>query len=363
MRRTSRIYFTNSVNPQKLIKISKFLQDYRNALNYSIALFWARKDFDNHLSPKEVTDRIIGRFGYGVVFAQAATKQAKEIVLSQKERKEKTMPRVKSYSAQLNMNFGKIQSFKGSFDFCVPLKAGLSGKMRQSLIIPFNKTKHLNKFLDNGWTIGNSFRLGKNDNGIYTDIIVEKERPPLKKEGKLIGIDRGYRVPLAASDGQIIGKDLKQKIESLGYRRKTAHYLIETEMNRAIKKLNLTHIHSIAMEDLDKVKHYSRGKFSRRVNRLLSFWLYKKLGNRLQQICEENGVRIILKDPSYTSQRCYLCGNIDRRNRRGDKFLCLKCGHADDADHNASMNLEYLGMTGAYSLRSINKVLEANRGT
>ncbi|HIH96586.1 MAG TPA: hypothetical protein HA348_03785 [Thermoplasmata archaeon] len=44
---------------------------------------------------------------------------------------------------------------------------------------------------------------------------------------------------------------------------------------------------------------------------------------------------------------------MDRRNRRGERFLCLRCGHETNADCNASRNLEALGLAGVYSLRSL----------
>ncbi len=96
-----------------------------------------------------------------------------------------------------------------------------------------------------------------------------------------------------------------------------------------------------------------RGRFSRGVNRLLSFWHYARVGNRLEQICEELGISVYRKDPWKTSQRCPECGNIDRRNRRGANFLCLRCGHVDNADHAGAKNLEFLGLAGGYSLRSL----------
>jgi hypothetical protein len=39
-------------------------------------------------------------------------------------------------------------------------------------------------------------------------------------------------------------------------------------------------------------------------------------------------------------------------NRRGDRFLCVECGHTDHADFNAAKNLEELAMAGIYGFRS-----------
>lgn len=46
-------------------------------------------------------------------------------------------------------------------------------------------------------------------------------------------------------------------------------------------------------------------------------------------------------DPRYTSQRCSQCGHIEKDNRESQAvFLCKACGHADNADTNASENIK-----------------------
>ncbi|WP_257230144.1 transposase [Acinetobacter sp. YH12049] len=41
---------------------------------------------------------------------------------------------------------------------------------------------------------------------------------------------------------------------------------------------------------------------------------------------------------SYTSQECASCGHTHPDNRKNqDRFNCVSCGHADNADHNASI--------------------------
>jgi len=102
---------------------------------------------------------------------------------------------------------------------------------------------------------------------------------------------------------------------------------------------------------MKRVKSGTRGTFSRRLNRRLSHWLYASIARRLEQYCEEYGVRLEKKDPYKTSQYCRSCGKWDRRNRRGDRFKCVHCGYSDHADHNAAHNLEFLGLAGVYGLR------------
>jgi IS605 OrfB family transposase len=221
------------------------------------------------------------------------------------------------------------------------------------LTIPFNRTNHFQKFIGDGWELSRSARLGRDGNRIFLDIIFEKERPPLRSVGDVVGLDRGLNCMLATSKGQMIGTELKEKIRRGGKRRKSWHHYIETETNRLVKQLDLDGIRLISLERLKNVKRGTRKTFSRNMNRLLSFWRYAKVGERLQQRCETLGIQVSSKNPWKTSQRCSVCGNIDRRNRRGSSFQCTSCHHVSDADINAARNLEALGLAGEYSLRSL----------
>jgi len=57
--------------------------------------------------------------------------------------------------------------------------------------------------------------------------------------------------------------------------------------------------------------------------------------------------RLIEVNPKHTSQRCTECGFTDEGNRQAQAhFKCLACGHKDNADVNAALNILALG-TGA----------------
>ncbi len=304
----------------------------------------------SNLLPKDVTDTISERFMTTARLSQCIGKQAKEIVASQREKskRKQRMPRLKSHVANLDGRFIVIENFDGHFDMCIKTGSGVP-----KMVIPFNLTKHANKFRDTGWLLSNSIRLGYDRIGVFIDLIFEKEKPPLRQSGNVLGMDRGYNCMIACSDGQMIGKELKEKIKKGGKRRKSYHHFIETETNRYLKQLDTDNVKLIALEELKNVKANKRGKFSRNINRLLSFWHYAKVGKRLKCFCEEKGICTAPKSPWKTSQRCSVCGNIDRRNRRGERFLCLECASEMNADYNASRNLELLGLAGVYSLRSL----------
>jgi len=350
MRRTSKVYL-RCLNQGKVETIKEFLDEYQNAVNYTVSRLWSEQNIiSKNLLDKAFTDAISERFDITARLSQCVGKQAKEIVSSQKElsKRKQRLPRFKSHTANLDSRFVMIEEFKGHFDMCIKTSSGIP-----NMVIPFNWTSHTNKFRKDGWLLGNSIRMGYDKSGIFIDLIFEKPKPPLKTEGNIEGMDRGYNIMLAVSDGQRLGETLKPLIKKGGKRRKTWHHYIETETNRCLKELNTDNIKLIAIENLKKVKANKRGKFSRKMNRLLSFWLYARVGTRLEQLCEERGIALSLKNPWKTSQRCSECGNIDRRNRKGEMFLCLSCNYKENADDNASKNLKALGLAGVYSLRSL----------
>jgi len=43
--------------------------------------------------------------------------------------------------------------------------------------------------------------------------------------------------------------------------------------------------------------------------------------------------------PEYTSQRCPVCGHIERANRHKKRFKCRECEHQDHADRGAGISV------------------------
>lgn len=54
------------------------------------------------------------------------------------------------------------------------------------------------------------------------------------------------------------------------------------------------------------------------------------------------GSELVAVPPFHTSQTCAACGEVDPESRKGcgRLFACTRCGHEDDADHNASIEIE-----------------------
>jgi putative transposase len=60
----------------------------------------------------------------------------------------------------------------------------------------------------------------------------------------------------------------------------------------------------------------------------------------LEEKAKERGRLVVPVDPRHTSQRCSVCGHTDPGNRPSQElFLCLSCGHTENADVNAAKNI------------------------
>jgi len=345
MRRSSRV-FLNDLNASKTAKLVAFLLLCHDVTQYFVDLFWQRQDTSSDLADIATVHRATERFGITTRLGQALAKQAKELLRAGRERNGKK-PRIRRHTVTLYSHFVKIEAFDGAFDLAVKLIG--SGAPR--MVIPVNGTKHLNEKLDAGWKVGNSIRLGRVGDRLFIDFLLEKPRPKLKPDGKVVGFDSNYKNGFVFSDGQQVGAEAYELIRSFSKRRKHTHEAVKSLVFAALKKVDFSAIKLLAIEDLKKVRHDTRGKFLRLHNRRLSHWLYASVADWLQRRCEELGVRLERKDPWKTSQRCAVCGKWDRRSRKGDEFKCVHCGHADHADRNASKNLEFLGLAGIYGFR------------
>lgn len=345
MRRSSRV-FLGDLNTGKTTRLVTFLALCHDVTQYFVDLFWQRQDTSSSLADIDTIHRATERFGITTRLGQALAKQAKELLRAGRERSNRK-PRIRRHTVTLYSHFVTIEEFFGAFDLAVKLIG--SGAPR--MVIPVRSTKHLNKKLNAGWKIGNSIRLGRIGDWLFIDFMLEKPRPKLKDEGRVVGLDSNYKNGLVLSDGQQVGAEAYGLINSFGRRRKRTHAVVKSLVFAALKKIDLGTVRMLVVEELKRVRHSTRGKFPRSLNRRLSHWLYASVADWLQRRCEESGVRLERKDPWKTSQRCAVCGKWDRRSRRNDSFKCVHCGHTDHADHNASKNLEFLGLAGAYGLR------------
>ena len=355
MRRSSRVYL-NDLNPGKTALISEFLHLAHDITQYFVDLFWQRGDGSSVLADLETVHKGCERFGISTRLSQAFAKQAKEAVRGVNRRwkeddsSKKWKPRLRNHTVNLCYHFVTIEPYNpedGLFDYAI----NLGGAGVPQLIVPCKSTKHLNSKLKDGWKLGNSIRLGRDGSRLWVDFILEKPKPQARTQGEVLGIDSNYKAGLVTSAAQFIGKELHYRIQEFSRRQRNTHEEIRSIMFHALKGLDLSDVRLLCIEALKYVRFDTRGKFPRAQNRRMSHWFYKAYSTWLKQHCEELGIQFEKKGPWKTSQCCSSCGKWDRRNRKGDTFCCIYCGHQDHADLNAAKVIKILGLAGVYGLR------------
>lgn len=192
-------------------------------------------------------------------------------------------------------------------------------------------------------------------------------------KGKVLGVDLGMHALYKDSEGgeyryprvqrvrrrhAYDRRTLQEKGTRSAHRRLKAmkrreERFIRDVDHRAAKRLADTPgIGVIAFEDLARIRRLARKgtRTSKHRRNMLNQWPFSQLQEFTAYKAAAKGIRVVMVDPAYTSQRCNRCGYVDKRNRDRARFDCLRCGHSDDADHNAALNirdraLQSLGQT------------------
>jgi transposase len=64
------------------------------------------------------------------------------------------------------------------------------------------------------------------------------------------------------------------------------------------------------------------------------------LKNEVEHIARKYDIAVSTVHASYTSKMCPVCGCIEDENRPTQElFSCIECGHGDNADVNAAINI------------------------
>jgi IS605 OrfB family transposase len=323
-------------NKDKLAKLNLFVSEYTRVVNLIIDDLWKNQLFRGTFCPQNILNSLNTWLRSRT--RQCAGKQALSIIKTQRKRKIK--PLFSGKSIELDQRLIEIQDGKKSlFDLWIKFK--VFGN-RQTFYVPSKKHYHYNLFEDCNKKKSVTLRARSGD--LYLDVYFER---PVRYRfvGRSIGIDCGYKKLAITSDGQVVGKNLEQKIDKINRKKQGSkafkRSLIERNqyIDKEIKKIKLEDISNVVVENLKSIKYRSKGKIRKQFNNKLQRWVYPYFLNRLGQRCEAVGVQYRKVDPSYTSQTCNLCGFVHKSNRVSEKFKCGSCGHTNDADLNASLNI------------------------
>ena len=184
--------------------------------------------------------------------------------------------------------------------------------------------------------------------------VKEPERIPQKD---ILGIDRGIKNIAVCSNNMFLNSKkllniknkyrwLRGKLQSKGTRSaKRLLTKVRDRENRFVKDCN----HCISKQlvalpfdtfVLEKLAIKKSKKLGRNFNKSLGGWSWRQLDTFLTYKALLAGKRVEYVDPRYTSQKCSVCGTIDKRNRLSvSSFECTNCSFTLSADLNASRNI------------------------
>ena len=229
--------------------------------------------------------------------------------------------------------------------------------------------------------------IKKETDGWYISFCCEKEIVVPENEMPTVGIDRGISetLVLSSSENSLSNielnlpkqcKELRDRIKVLQRRLRLKKKFSENwkKLQQQIRKLHskiarirhdflhkassyIAKNHSyISLEDL-KIKNMSKSakgtldkkgrnvKAKSGLNREILFQGWGIFANQLKYKSEWNGGHLELINPKFTSTRCSECLYNNKLNRSKKKFECLNCNFVEDADKNASKNIDRVGRT------------------
>jgi putative transposase len=223
--------------------------------------------------------------------------------------------------------------------------------------------------------IGNpkTLTVKKEADGWYVILSCEVEKPePLPETGKVVGIDLGLHHLVATSDGEFLGdiESLKRDARKLktaqravcrkakgSNRRKVAVQFLarrsqdlqrrrKAQLDRITRKL-INKYDVIIIEALKVVQLINLGGNDAQGRGLRRNWRQAAIGILIHMLvykAAEAGRLVIKVDPRGTSQECSVCGAIVPKGLSTRVHRCTCCGHVQDRDVNAAVNVLARGL-------------------
>ncbi len=127
------------------------------------------------------------------------------------------------------------------------------------------------------------------------------------------------------------------------YQWQTAKKIVQKSDAIAIEDLQISNMIKRCKPKYDEKtgRFLKNGQSAKRaLNRLIADASWYSLTQKIEYMAAKSGKIVLRVNPRHTSQECSVCHHIDPDNREGEKFLCTNCGHVDDANFQASLNIK-----------------------
>lgn len=337
----------------KLTVLQDVLQEYGRVVNVFIKHFW---DLEKLPTKGELLKPIVdlpGDTWLSTRLRKVAAREAISMVVGSRKRwgTKAVRPTHRGRTMYVSSTIARLEPAKAASEFDAWLVLRCIGE-KVALDLPIQYHKHFNRLSARGKRL-ESFVITASS----VTFAFEVETGPKRTLGTPIGVDTGINTLAALSDGRRLGLDTKPLVERIkrcqhGSKGQTkARRALKQRMDEAAKDVTATPgLRLVVAERLTNLNHRTkqRRRLGPSTRRSLGAWAYRYWLGRLESRCEDNRVVFRSVPPQYTSQRCSACGHIERGNRSGEAFLCLKCGYGGNADTNAAKNILDRFLTGPY---------------
>ena len=168
----------------------------------------------------------------------------------------------------------------------------------------------------------------------------ESETPLSKRERKF-GVSK-YGVRYAAAQKRAAKASAKLTNIRRDSQHQISRFLADANALVVVEDLrvkNMTASAAGTTEEPGKAVAQKRG-----LNREILSQGWAALRTMIEYKCAWGGGKMIAVPPHYTSRTCAQCGKEAAESRKAQKFRCVFCGHADDADVNAAKNILARGL-------------------
>lgn len=316
----------------------------------------------------------INKFGFERLFSLALSKRNRII-----KHYQKNVIEFNSLTFSGRCRKIDIISYNKNYNSIINSFVSLSGLNRKSFDIPikFNKNYHGNmkdyhkKTNDYEYTI----TFNEKDKQVNVHICKDGKRyiPTVDNGSNIVGIDVNVKHNLfSLSNGECydynrklvndfcklstyldkvkekqgkeykVGRCYQLKLDKLREKMVKSNQQLISNMCKTLRSNGITHI---VMENLNNGfgKSYIKDKNNEDINfnRIVNFLRISNLKNEFEHIGRKYDIAVSTVQSYYTSKMCPICGCIEDENRiNQEDFSCIECGHSENADINAAINIK-----------------------
>jgi len=351
-------------DPSSLYKLVEFLRAYRNWTQYVVDEIWSLRHIPSMRELHHRFYKILRKQGFRAHHCHKIERRAREVVKAVKKNNG-SKPVLRKLTARLDYQDYKLDIINKTVRIAV-----LNGEWIELRLQWYS---YLDRYFNNSWKL-KEILVSYRDNEIWVYLAFEKE-VVLKKPRTVMGIDINFSnitytiidmngrlitmgtIPFNGLKRALAHRIISEKIMSKYPRkwryvkgikevirrhgRRARNILIDSchYISRGIVEIAREYDALIVLEDLNKLKNRVNG--SRRFNKKLMLWAYRRIQAYIHYKALIEGLDVVYVDPRGTSKTSPLGGELSFINYRWTR---LSNGYIITRDLIASWNLALRGL-------------------